>query len=123
MTSEQKYNITPQPPESCPIAAEATEAMKRVLGEVEGYARVDSVDVLHDILWRVEYHGSGITKQIEELRRANVAIRDWGEQWKTLAKSLDDELERSIANVEAMRGDDDSQPDQKASSPSREPTC
>jgi len=99
MTSEEKYEISPQPPVSCPIAAEATEAMKRVLGEVDGYQRVESVEVLYDILWNVEYHGSGITEKIEELRRANEAIRDWGEQWKTLAKSLDAELEFSMANA------------------------
>jgi len=99
MTSEQKYEISPQPPVSCPIAAEATESMKRVLGEVDGYQRVESVEVLHDILWNVEYHGSGICEQIEKLRQANEAIREWGEQWKTLAKALDAELEHSIANA------------------------
>jgi hypothetical protein len=92
MTSEERHSIDEQPEETCPLVDKLINNASAVLQNIRFYERYDDIKILHDMMWNVEYHGSDIEGQAEQIRAANVAIRCWGEQWKQRALQLEEEV-------------------------------
>tara|TARA_R110000772_G_scaffold249530_2_gene363834 strand:+ start:23256 stop:23582 length:327 start_codon:yes stop_codon:yes gene_type:complete len=93
MTTEEIFDIPPQPAETCPLVDKAQALAESALGHATNYDKCDEEE-LRDRLWRIEsdlgdlvgYKGNGL---IEEIRQANESIRNWGQEWKDAAKNVD----------------------------------
>lgn len=89
LSSEQRYDIKPQPPETCQKIDESIKAVEQALSCLKGASKMDEAELkeaaenaeylLAEI---VGYRKSGL---LEDIRQANIAIREWGEQWKQCA--------------------------------------
>lgn len=89
LTNEQRYDISQQPAETCPLIDLTIALVERSMKAIKGYERMDESE-LRNACSDVEsllsellgYRRDG---RLEEIRNANIAIRDWGQQWKELA--------------------------------------
>ena len=89
-TSESQYGIVEQPEASCPLVDKAIKCCKSMTDQMRGYEKYEE-DELRDTLAFVEnelgellgYWNDGV---LEQIRSANIAIRDWGQQWKQICK-------------------------------------
>lgn len=100
MTSEERYGISKQPPETCPMINAGLEDLKNMVKE-NAYAsrnmrRADE-DELRSLLEEVldmndRYYGD-VEDAFEKARKNATAIREWGQEWKDLAKEMADKVE------------------------------
>jgi len=89
MTSEEKHGITKQPAESCPLVDEAVKTIKAAELELRGWEAMELPDLKNATdyaVWRFDQ----LHDELEKIRTANEEIRQWGQEWKDLAKSLDE---------------------------------
>lgn len=90
-SSEKLLGITEQPDQQCPRVDEAIRDYDRMFREIKSIckdlSRVDGAEEMaSDIDWwngNVDFVGA-----LEDLRTQCMNIRDWGQQWKDLAKRL-----------------------------------
>lgn len=92
MTSEEKYELAPQPPNSCGLIDEAISHVSKALKQINNYHTVEDVEKLHNILWEVEYELDYLVKNkkeglLEDIRKFNTDLRTWGQQWKDFCKN------------------------------------
>lgn len=84
-SSEELYNIPPQPQQTCPLIDEIIMGISDKLGDVAEIARnlehgqeqLDLIEVSHYEDYR---------EQLNELRKQVEDIREWGQRWKNIAK-------------------------------------
>lgn len=95
VSSEKILGITEQPEQQCPRVDEAIRDYDRMYKEIKSIckdlARIDGAEEMaSDIEWwngNVDFVGA-----LEDLRTQCMNIRDWGQQWKYLAKRLIDKV-------------------------------
>lgn len=87
--SEELFGINKQPIENCPYIDECIRDLKttyrNVISEIYSADIEDSVK--KDIKWYAE-EIENYADNFDELRSRIEDLRDWGEQWKTLAKQM-----------------------------------
>ena len=93
-TSEQRFNIAPQPPEMCPRIDTVIDNVKGVMEEINyesrtrGHTERDELETkLKDIESLSDFN---ISVEMEEIRDLIISLRAWGEEWKEFAKYLFD---------------------------------
>lgn len=98
-TSEQTYGIRAQPPPTCPIIDEALDEVQLIAKCIRGYERAGEEELrnmISEIETRIGFlDGYRKTGLLEDIRDNVVKIREWGQEWKDLAK----EQAVSIANL------------------------
>ena len=100
-TSESLHGIPAQPPPSCPLVDKAIQVVEQIQRDIKGFERAEEQE-LRDMLSWVDrwisdltgYRGNGL---LEDIRTANVNIRDWGQAWKDLALEHAPEPEQEVA--------------------------
>lgn len=96
MTSEESRDICRQPEPTCPLIDEAIKSLKAAARHTKGYARCDDIDQLREMISGVETElfswGSG-EEQLEKIRKHVESIRQWGEEWKRYALSIEEQQE------------------------------
>lgn len=96
MTGEFIYGITPQPKETCPIVDNGIRRVQNAYKEVKGvkpdhYEYDELVTLVENMVSNVEYELWDVENLFEQCRQQATDIRNWGQEWKDLAKSLDKE--------------------------------
>lgn len=85
MTSEEKYEISKQPDEACPLVDEAIGLIKEALDDLKGWDKMD-LDDLQSACDYAEWRLGNI--DLEPLRQRASEIRNWGQEWKDRALEL-----------------------------------
>jgi len=88
--SEKRYGISKQPEPTCPMIDKVIGEIEAIQKAIRGYEKADEEE-LRDMLSTVEsnigslvgYYKTGL---MEDIRRNVDAIRNWGQEWKDLAK-------------------------------------
>lgn len=96
--SEIRYGISKQPADTCPIIDKAIRCIQSAQEAIRRYERSDDVDELKEMISTVEmelgevcsYGNSGL---LEDIRDNTHRIREWGKEWKELAKQHAPELD------------------------------
>ena len=110
-SSEKRYGISKQPSETCPLIDAAMKAVQEAQEYTQRSDR-DSEEELRERLWRIElalselvqYRNQGI---LEDIRNNVSAIRNWGQEWKDLAKQYapeDEEFSSSNSFIHRPAG-------------------
>lgn len=90
MNSEKRFGIQAQPAETCPMINEVIEKINEALNILNVRSRVDDIDDLRnvclDAIWELE----DLEQTMERIRDRAVDIRAWGQEWKELAKELEE---------------------------------
>lgn len=92
MTSESTYGIVEQPAETCPVIDKAVRSVDVIRKIIKGYEKADEAE-LRDMISSIEGKLDDLNGRyswagglLEDIRKANIAIRAWGQEWKDLAK-------------------------------------
>lgn len=86
-TSEERFNLPPQPEQACPLIDEVIMGITDKLGDVGDIARnLDFGQEQRDLLDIARY--DEFREQLNEIRKRIEDIREWGQRWKNLAKTL-----------------------------------
>lgn len=91
MTSEDYVGIDQPPPWQCPNIDAAIKVAKTIDKAVEEAVReLDSDDpaTARETLSDAEWHSGDMESALEDLRKATEGVREWGNEWKVLAKNL-----------------------------------
>jgi hypothetical protein len=95
MTTEQERDISKQPEPTCPMIDEVIKSLRAADSHTKGYARCDDVEQLREMISCVESElfcwGSG-EEQLEKIRKHVESIRQWGEEWKQYALSIEQQV-------------------------------
>ena len=87
MTSEERYGINEQPDATCGMI----DAIKRDVVSAESLLDSCSDDSDQEFLahqaWKSSMELYGVADRLEDLRDHVIKIRQWGQQWKDLAKA------------------------------------
>lgn len=80
------------PKQTCPAIDAIIKQCKNAQSDIS-YAiqREDEVDELKTILQNLGYYFKDIASDIEDLRDANSALREYGEYWKARYEELEEE--------------------------------
>jgi hypothetical protein len=92
-TSEELYGVSRQPEPTCPLINEAIEAVQKCQKSIRNLDLLDA-DELRDLIGGIEREldslvAWGRTGILEDIRTRVTEVRQWGEEWKTLAKESD----------------------------------
>ena len=92
-TSEKLFDIDKQPGQQCPTINKMQANVKDGCREIEIYCKdlrsVEGAESLSsDIESSVSYYMSDKIDELEDLRKEIENIRQWGQGWKDLAKSI-----------------------------------
>jgi len=93
MTSEERYSISPQPGDTCPLIDEVIRKIDEALGDIKNADRSESIDELRDACRNVDWALDGLEDKLEAIRERVSRVRGWGQEWKDEAKRLHDEQE------------------------------
>ena len=101
-TSEYVFGISKQPLDTCPMIDEAVKDITEIYKTIRNYERADE-DELRDMLSTVEHKlsylvGYGNQGLLEDIRQNAASIRQWGQEWKDLAKQFAPPYEREENN-------------------------
>lgn len=108
-TSEQRYGLPKQPPDTCPMIDEVLKRVDDLRPDFEGVDRylkrcIDrdrpedndtANDLIDDLVYRLEQADEArdnldtrpVHRKMEEVRANVIDIREWGQSWKELAKA------------------------------------
>lgn len=82
------------PRETCPAIDSIIAVCKREVEDIKQAIEIeDNPDELKTIMGNVSYALSNIIYEIEDLRKANARLRDYGEYWKDKYDSRESEAE------------------------------
>jgi hypothetical protein len=115
-TSESRYGLPKQPPDTCPILNSVMDECERSRPSIEGVTasmlrairRAESSEdyqtCIDDLIYLIEQAEeamgdidySRVEKYVDQARDNAAAIREWGQSWKDLAKE-------NIAKIEAIK--------------------
>lgn len=92
-TSEELFDIKTQPNQQCPFINKMQANMKDGCNEIERYCKdlrsIEGAESLaSDIDSSLSYYMSDKVFELEELRKEIENIRQWGQNWKDLAKLI-----------------------------------
>ena len=77
---------------TCPDIDKLIKGLNEVQKTTKGYDRIDSVDELKDIISDIENILWGFEDKLEELRRSNDTLRDWGISEAEEVDKLEDKI-------------------------------
>lgn len=114
-TTEDLFDIFKQPGQKCPLVDAALSDLKYISDECAYQERrikhnedIDDVkDAFNDLVWVVQSK-TDINDRLEDLRKACSDLRDWGQEWKSLALILlkkhghEEYIADKFANTKAM---------------------
>ena len=92
-TSEMLFDIDKQPEQQCPTINKMQANVKDGCNEIESYCKdlrsIEGAETLaSDIESSVSYYMLDKISELEDLRKEIENIRQWGQGWKDLAKSM-----------------------------------
>ncbi len=92
-TSEMLFDIDKQPEQQCPTINKMQANVKDGCNEIESYCKdlrsIEGAETLaSDIESSVSYYMWDKISELEDLRKEIENIRQWGQGWKDLAKSI-----------------------------------
>ena len=92
-TSEMLFDIDKQPEQQCPAINKMQANVKDGYNEIESYCKdlrsIEGAETLaSDIESSVSYYMWDKISELEDLRKEIENIRQWGQGWKDLAKSI-----------------------------------
>lgn len=97
--SEMLFGIELPPEHQCQFI----DKMIKVANDCEKYAasigRSDDVSECHSTARDIEWEISSFQDSLEKLRKKIEALRDWGEQWKRVAKRMGECNPESLSHV------------------------
>lgn len=93
MTSEERYDINPQPGDTCSLIDEVIQKIDEALGYTKNADRSESIDELRDACTDVDWALDGLEDKLEAIRERVSSVRWWGQEWKDEAKRLHDKQE------------------------------
>lgn len=88
-TSEERYGIVAQPEPTCPAVDSVLDALKDAESRLKGWDRME-FEELKEAADYAEWYIDRAKDELENVRQSNMALRNWGEEWKQEAKSLGD---------------------------------
>jgi len=95
MTSEERYDISRQPEDTCPLIDAVIREISNALGYVKNADRIDDVRELQEICSSVDWAIDGLEDKLEAIRTRVSEVRAWGQEWKDEAKRLQNELNQT----------------------------
>lgn len=113
MTSEERYGILKQPSDTCPLIDKAVELVEEIDLEIRGadrylmrrIDRCEGEDELREMISELvqmlddnavaarNMDTDPFKKQMEVIRSHVIDIRQWGTEWKNLAKDMAEKVE------------------------------
>ena len=91
-TSEELFDISPQPKEQCPLINEVVSQLidnsKEVKGVWKDLGRIEEAESYLSTLDWAEYNIRNLESNMEDIRSNIENLRAWGEEWKDFAKQL-----------------------------------
>jgi len=94
MTSEEKYGISEQPDDTCPLINHAQDCIKDMMNTFPSSRMMRNADeeelrgMLQDAEETVNWEGEKADEKLEEIRERVTKIRAWGQDWKDFAKDM-----------------------------------
>lgn len=88
-TSEERHGIVAQPEPTCPAVDAVLDALKDAESRLKGWGLME-LDDLKEAADYAEWYIDRAKDELENVRQSNMALRNWGEEWKQEAKSLGD---------------------------------
>jgi hypothetical protein len=88
-TSEDRFGIVAQPAPTCPMVDAVLDALKDAESTIKGWDRMEFEDLKSAVDY-AEWYIDRAKDELENVRQSNMALRNWGEEWKREAKSLGD---------------------------------
>lgn len=92
-TSEDVFYINEQPKNTCPMLDELKDGINKALRELSYNEDID------DIKYWVEYYLANLDLVVEQARENTENIREWGQQWKDLAKRVINKTDIEIEDI------------------------
>ena len=89
MTSEELHDIVKQPDDTCPKVDACLKAIEHAESDLRGWERMELEDLRYQVDFAL-YRLDAAKDELEKVRNSNMALREWGKEWKDLAKSLDE---------------------------------
>ena len=86
-TSEDRFGIVAQPAPTCPMVDAVLDALKDAESTIKGWDRMEFEDLKSAVDY-AEWYIDRAKDELENVRQSNMALRNWGEEWKREAKSL-----------------------------------
>jgi len=77
---------------TCPDIYKIIKGLNEVQKTTKGYDRIDSIDELKDIISDIENILWGFEDKLEELRRSNDTLREWGISEAEEVDKLEDKI-------------------------------
>ena len=84
--SEIRYGIIKQPEGACVLIDDALKYLKKSLKELDGWQKCDDVGELQSKCDMGACYADRLNETLEKIRERASEIRQWGKEWKTLAK-------------------------------------
>lgn len=85
MMTETSLGIIQQPKETCPKIDKVIRAIRSIQKMVDGALKYP--DQSDEILREIDSELYPLEDQLEEIRKANAEIREWGQSWKDVAQN------------------------------------
>lgn len=90
-TSEDLFGIENPPEFQCDKVDYIVDVIEKALDEIndaQSYMKNEEYDEANECISDIEYYISGNEDKMEDLRVAIESLREWGQQWKDLAKEM-----------------------------------
>ena len=92
-TSEEKLGLDKPLEHQCPKIDKLVKAARKVEAGIRDALKCDDLDDMRSNVEDADWYAGDIEVGFEELRESIEAVRNWGKQWKELAKDLINEYE------------------------------
>jgi hypothetical protein len=90
MSSEQAFGLPAQPPDTCPMIDQALGEIEEIQRLMRRWNKIDNLEDAKSMLDEIDtilfYRGKAMELLDKDIRKNCVALRDWGQAWKDLAK-------------------------------------
>lgn len=87
-TSEDVFGIFSPPENQCPSIDSIIQYHNYGMNELEESFGIDDIDGVFKNVREAQKYLGGLVDEIESVREAIENIRNWGQEWKDLAKEL-----------------------------------
>lgn len=78
-------------------------AIKRLKDAMRGCKSIEDESLARDIVWEIDY----VMSDLEDLRKSNAALRDWGEDLEKQLEDKDNEIYELQQKIEEMSNQKD----------------
>jgi len=92
MSSEKDFGVSEQPCVTCPMINSVIKSINSALCNIKGWDYDPTIEDLKDKCSNVEDDLWSLVSEMEDIRKNVELIREWGQEWKDLAKSFDKKL-------------------------------